>query len=103
MENGCRSNSRGQRVELAKTKENRLKVVPNQALYQAEPQPELIAISRTPVAARVLTSRILRPLARGGKRDEPLAPWCHASKIGPCFLSPSQLVPIPGGPTTSLN
>jgi hypothetical protein len=27
--------------------------VPNQALYQAEPQPELIAISRTPVVARV--------------------------------------------------
>jgi len=29
-------------------------LVPNQALYQAELQPELIAISRTPVVARPL-------------------------------------------------
>jgi hypothetical protein len=42
MENGRRSDSRAQSFELAKTKENRQKVVPNQALYQAEPQPELI-------------------------------------------------------------
>jgi hypothetical protein len=35
--------------------------------------------------------------------DEQLAPWCHASKIGRCSLSPIQLVPIPIGPTTSSN
>jgi hypothetical protein len=41
MENGRRSDSRAQNVELAKTNKNRQKVVPNQALYQAEPQPVL--------------------------------------------------------------
>ncbi len=52
-------------------------LVPNQALYQAEPQPELIAISRTPVVARVLTSRISQPLASASnfQEDEQLAPF----------------------------
>jgi len=40
MKNGVLKGSRGRAVELAETHENRLKLVPNQALYQAEPQPE---------------------------------------------------------------
>jgi hypothetical protein len=66
-----------------------LPLVPNQALYQAEPQPELIAISRTPVVTRVLTSRISQRLASSSnfEWDEQLAPSFRTGKLGPCSLS----------------
>jgi hypothetical protein len=82
-----------------------LALVPNQALYQAEPQPELIAIARTPVVTRVLTSRISQRLASASnfEWDEQLAPSCRTGKLGPCSLSPILLVPTLPKPTRSLS
>jgi hypothetical protein len=42
MRNGRAGDSRRERRKRGETVENCLKEVPNQALYQAEPQPELI-------------------------------------------------------------
>jgi len=51
------------RCEHAESAKTRLKLVPNQAFYQAEPQPDLV-VSFCANAARLITSRILQRMAR---------------------------------------
>ncbi len=60
-------------------------IIPNQALYQAEPQPELIPISRTPVGdARPYFAYFAASGKRSNfKRDAQLASSCRTSKTRP--------------------
>jgi hypothetical protein len=71
--------------------QNRLRLFPNQALYQAEPQPEL---KETRAADAPFTSRILPQIARNSKIMEHLQGATALAAVFPSMTLRHYLAPV---------